>query len=110
MFSRNAAILLVSLVTASFGQTTTTLNLATQGRNADFSKFSFTRPLAQGSSLPSTCQVGQLFFHTAAPTGANVFSCASPNMWTGVGSAYSYTLPQATSSTLGGVIVGSGLA
>jgi hypothetical protein len=105
MFTRHGIVLLASLVIPAFGQTNTTLNLSTQGRNADFSNFPFTRPLTQGSSLPSTCQVGQLFFHTAAPIGANIFSCASPNTWAGVGSGYTYTLPQATTTTLGGVTV-----
>jgi hypothetical protein len=113
MFTRHSIVLLVSLVIpAAFGQTNTTLNLSTQGRNADFANFPFTRPLTQGSSLPSTCQMGQLFFHTAAPIGANIFSCVSPNTWAGVGSGYTYTLPQATATTLGGVTVpnNSGLA
>ncbi|MFL6352715.1 MAG: hypothetical protein ACJ74Z_12825 [Bryobacteraceae bacterium] len=107
MFTRHSILLLVSVVIPAFAQTNTTLNLSTQGRNADFSNFPFTRPLTQGSSLPSTCQVGQLFFHTAAPIGANIFSCASPNTWAGVGSGYTYTLPQASATTLGGVTVPS---
>src|SRR5947209_17629956 len=105
MFIRYAIVLLVSLGVPVYAQTTTTLNLSTQGRNADFSGFPFTRPLTQGSSLPATCQMGQLFFNTAAPLGTNVFSCVSPNTWTGVGSGYNYTLPQASSTTLGGITV-----
>lgn len=50
--------------------------------------------------------MGQLFFNTAAPLGTNVFSCVSPNTWTGVGSGFTYTLPQASATTLGGVTVG----
>jgi energy-coupling factor transporter transmembrane protein EcfT len=66
---RYPVVLLAVLTIPAFGQTTTTINLATQSRNADFSKFPFTRPLTQGSSLPATCQVGQLFFNTAAAAG-----------------------------------------
>ena len=105
MFIRHRIVILLSLVIPVFGQTNTTLNLSTQGRNADFSNFPFTRPLTQGSSLPSTCQMGQLFFNTAAPIGANIFSCVSPNTWAGVGSGYKYTLPQATATSLGGVSI-----
>ncbi|MGI8961578.1 MAG: hypothetical protein ACR2IV_17810, partial [Bryobacteraceae bacterium] len=105
MLTRHGIVLLVSLVIPAFGQTNTTLNLSTQGRNADFSNFPFTRPLTQGSSLPSTCQVGQLFFNTAAPIGANIYSCASPNTWAGVGSGYANALAPATATTLGGVTV-----
>jgi hypothetical protein len=112
MFTRH--VLLLALVAVSgFSQTATTLNLSTQSRNVDFSNFPFTRPLTQGSNLPSTCQVGQLFFNTAAPVGTNVVSCVSPNTWATVGGGgSSYVLPQASSTTLGGVTVPgvSGLA
>jgi hypothetical protein len=107
MLTRYATVLLVSLVAPAFCQTMTTLNLSTQGRNPDFSNFPFTRPLTQGPSLPSTCQIGQLYFNTAAPLGTNVFSCASPNTWTGVGSGYNYVLPQASSTILGGITIPS---
>jgi maleate cis-trans isomerase len=110
IFSRRAIVLLVLLRVLGFAQITTTLNLSTQGRNADFSKFPFTRPLTLGSSLPSTCQVGQLFFNTAAPGGTNVYACPARDTWTAVGSGNNYTLPQASSTTLGGVMIGSGLA
>ncbi len=35
-----------------------------------------------GASLPSTCQVGQLFFSTAAIAGANLYACTATNVWT----------------------------
>lgn len=60
----------------------TTLNLGTQGRNADFSNLSFTRPVTVGTSLPPTCQMGQLFFNSAAAAGSNLFGCTAPNTWT----------------------------
>jgi hypothetical protein len=72
------------LVGPAFGQTTpiTTVNLQTQGRNPDFSSFPFTRPATVGTSLPSTCQVGQLFFNSAATAGINLYACTSANVWT----------------------------
>jgi hypothetical protein len=78
VFVRHALPLALAAV-SGFGQTATTLTLSTRARNVDFSNFPFTRPLTQGSSLPSTCQVGQLFFNSAAAVGANVVSCISPN-------------------------------
>ena len=71
------------LVGQAFGQTTppTTVNLQTQGRNPDFSSFSFTRPIAVGTTLPSTCQVGQLFFNSAAAAGTNLYACTATNVW-----------------------------
>ena len=60
----------------------TTLNLGTQSRNADFSNLSFTRPVTVGTSLPATCQVGQLFFNRAATPGSNLYGCTAANTWT----------------------------
>jgi hypothetical protein len=102
---RFVVVLFGALTIPVFGQTATSIDLATQSRNADFSKFPFTRPLTQASSLPAACQLGQLFFNTAAPAGGNVFSCTLPGIWTAVGSAFNYILPQATATTLGGVII-----
>ena len=71
------------LVGCAFGQVgQTTVNLATQGRNVDFSTFPFTRPIAVGAALPATCQVGQLFFNSAATPGANLYGCTGVNLWT----------------------------
>jgi Malectin domain len=61
---------------------TTTVNLATQGRNPDFSTFPFTRPVTVGTTLPTTCQVGQLFFNTTVAPGTNLYGCTSANVWT----------------------------
>ena len=60
----------------------TTLNLGTQGRNADFSNLPVTRPATVGTTLPATCQVGQLFFSSSAPAGANLYGCTAVNVWT----------------------------
>jgi hypothetical protein len=98
MFVRYAILLFVSV--AVYGQTA--INLTNQSRDADFSGFNSTKPMSVGSALPSTCQVGQFFFNTAAPLGANVFACNQPNTWSSFGS---YTLPPAGASTLGGVSI-----
>lgn len=36
----------------------------------------------KGTTLPSTCQVGRLFFDTDATAGSNVYGCTSANTWT----------------------------
>src|ERR1700728_1791517 len=99
MFLKCGAViaLLSSIV---WGQTA--INLATQGRNIDFSAFPFTRPIAVGSGLPATCQTGQLFLNTAANLGGNLYGCMSQNSWVVMGG---YTLPPAGANTLGGVSV-----
>lgn len=95
---RRIAILVMATAIPALSQTS--INLATQGRNPDFSNFSFTRPATVGSSLPATCQVGQIFFNSAAQPGANIYVCAQANLWANIGS---FTLPAPTTSSLGGV-------
>lgn len=92
------------MASAAYGQTSTAVNLGSQSRNPDFSNFSFTRPVSVGTALPSTCQVGQLFFNSSAAAGANIFACTQPNAWTAMGVN---TLQPAGATTLGGVIVPS---
>jgi hypothetical protein len=72
----------LSLGPVIFGQSPTTINLSTQGRNADFSNLPITRPVTVGTTLPTTCLVGQLFFNSAASAGQNLFACTSVNTWT----------------------------
>jgi hypothetical protein len=67
-------------VTSQISQTS--VNLQTQSRNPDFSTFPFTRPVTVGTALPSTCQVGQLFFNSAAAAGVNLYACTATNVWT----------------------------
>ena len=63
----------------------TLVNLATQGRNVDFSNAAETRPAKVGTSLPSTCSAGDLFFNTSGTAGQNLFGCASSNTWALIG-------------------------
>ena len=80
IFSRIIVSMLLAAVPA-FSQITT-LNLSTQGRNADFSNLAVTRPVTVGASLPSSCQLGQLFFNSGAAAGSNLYGCTAPNTWT----------------------------
>ena len=86
---------MVWTVSVVSGQTNTTVNLGTQSRNPDFSAMPVTRPATVGTSLPSTCVVGQLFFNTAATAGNNLSSCTATNRWTAVGG---FTSPLAVAS------------
>lgn len=77
--------MMASAVMPICSQTTTnptTINLATQGRNPDFSTFTLTRPMSVGAILPATCVVGQLFFDTGAAAGQNIYGCTAINTWT----------------------------
>ena len=64
------------------GEGQTLVDLRTQSKSVDFSAAGSTKPMQTGSSLPSTCAVGQFFFLTTAPAGSNVYACNPVNSWT----------------------------
>lgn len=68
---------------ALFAQTQ--VSLTRQSKGADFTAFPSTKPAKMGSSLPSTCGIGELFFSTSAVPGQNLNACYAPNQWTLVG-------------------------
>jgi hypothetical protein len=41
--------------------------------------------LASGTTLPAQCAVGQIFFKSNAPAGANLYTCIAQNSWMAVG-------------------------
>jgi hypothetical protein len=84
------ALLSAAVALASYGQTTQ-INLATQGKNIDFTGAPFTRPLKTGTALPATCSPGDLFFKTDAAAGQNLYGCTAVNTW----------LPQSVSAPAG---------
>ncbi|MGB7759255.1 MAG: hypothetical protein WBL61_05470 [Bryobacteraceae bacterium] len=65
---------MVLVVWIAAGQTQ--IDLSTQAKNV---------PIKAGTSLPSTCAVGQIFFMTSAPTGANLYGCTAVNTWSAQG-------------------------
>ncbi len=78
-------LLLCGAVSAQ--QLPTSLNLAKQATNPDFSAMPVTRPVTVGTSLPSTCTIGQLYFNSSSSAGSNLSSCTSTNTWTVIGMA-----------------------
>lgn len=42
--------------------------------------------MQSGTTLPSTCSIGQTFFKTNAAAGANIYGCTAANTWTAEGS------------------------
>jgi hypothetical protein len=67
----------------------TLVDLRTQSKSIDFSAAASTKPMQTGSSLPSTCAVGQFFFLTTAAAGSNVYACNPANTWTVEGNGLS---------------------
>jgi hypothetical protein len=80
---RWAALFMLASAIPALSQTS--INLATQSKNPDFSNFPFTRPLTVASSLPATCQLGQILFNSAAQPGANLYVCGQANVWANIG-------------------------
>jgi len=60
----------------------TQLDLHFQSRDIDFSAANATKPFKSGTSLPSVCSVGEMFFWLNAPAGENLYGCTSLNAWT----------------------------
>ncbi|HXR78918.1 MAG TPA: hypothetical protein VN737_23285 [Bryobacteraceae bacterium] len=68
------------LAGCAFGQTQ--LDLRTQSKSVDFSSSPSTRPVQVGTTLPASCQTGQLFFKSDATAGLNLYGCTATNAWT----------------------------
>ena len=73
---------LTALALALPVQAQTRIDLRTQTKSVDFSSSSSTKPFKTGTSLPSSCTVGETFFKSDAPAGQNVYGCTSTNTWT----------------------------
>jgi hypothetical protein len=70
-----AALLLAGCLWRGAGQTGQRIDINTQAN------------LRAGTTLPDQCTPGQLFFKTDAPSGSNLYTCASTNVWAPVGVA-----------------------
>jgi hypothetical protein len=74
-----------------YGQTT--VDLRTQTKNVDFSGAQSTRPVKTGTTLPSNCLVGELFFKSDSAAGKNMHTCAPANIWSPVASSTDAAAP-----------------
>jgi hypothetical protein len=84
-------------VCATLLMASTRVDLKSQAINADFGSFTMTRPFQTGTSLPSTCVGGDMFFKTDATAGSNLYGCTSTNTWKAQGStSQGSSAPQAT--------------
>src|ERR1700693_680352 len=80
MFYRQAVLASVLLASAASGQTL--VDLKNQSKSVDFSGAITTKPFKAGTILPATCGVGEAFYQTNAPAGANLYTCTALNAWT----------------------------
>jgi hypothetical protein len=72
---------LVAVLAAAGLSGQTLVDLQNQTKKADFANMPFTRPAKTGSTLPTTCIVGEMFFSTSSSPGGNLFLCSSTNTW-----------------------------
>ncbi len=61
----------------------TQIQMGTQAREINFSGAPYTRPVKTGTTLPATCNVGDMFFKVDTPPGRNLYGCAVTNTWSG---------------------------
>jgi hypothetical protein len=83
----------------AFGQTQ--LDLRTQSKSVDFSSSPSTRPVQVGTTLPVSCQTGQLFFKSDAPAGSNLYGCTATNAWSAQSGSGALGTPATMISQLG---------
>jgi hypothetical protein len=74
-----AAVLFLAHLAA--GQTVINGNRVITG-SWDASSATSTKPAKSGTTLPSTCAAGEVYFKTDAVAGRNIFLCTSANNWT----------------------------
>ena len=67
------------MIGAARGQTQ--IDLRTQGKNIDFSAAAHTRPSKTGTTIPSSCTIGETFLKTDASAGRNLYVCTAANLW-----------------------------
>ncbi len=74
--------LFIAAFAAASALAQTKIDLKTQAGDVDFSGAVSTKPVTMGTSLPASCAVGQFFFLSTAPAGANLYGCSAVNQWT----------------------------
>jgi hypothetical protein len=77
-------VLILAVVASAAAQTK--IDLRTQGKSVDFSLATSTKPSKTGTAFPATCSIGETFFKTDAPAGANLYGCTAANIWSVQGS------------------------
>jgi hypothetical protein len=75
-------LLMAALIPACSGQTPTLVDLKAQSRNVDFTSAATTSPFKSGTTLPSACSVGAMYYLSNATPGSNLYGCTASNVWT----------------------------
>lgn len=59
----------------------TKVNLRTQSGDIDFRNADKTSPFKVGTTLPTVCSPGELFFLTNTTSGGNIYGCSAIDLW-----------------------------
>jgi hypothetical protein len=90
---------LIWLISSMHGQNL--VDLRTQTKNVDFSGAASTIPAKSGTTLPATCNAGEMFFNANNTPGQNLYTCAPANTWTLLGGGSSSTNGTVSTAALG---------
>jgi len=81
-FTRTSICIYALEIAIGIAHGQTMVDLRTQSKSVDFSLATATKPFKSGTIFPSTCSVGEIFYKSDAPAGANVYGCTATNAWT----------------------------
>jgi hypothetical protein len=84
---------LTALLVCLSGLSQTQIDLTTQTKRVDFTSAVSTKPVKTGTVLPPICVVGDLYFKSDAPAGANLYACVAANTWAAQGGSGGTDLP-----------------
>jgi hypothetical protein len=77
------AVFVWAWLTMTWAQTT--IHLASQGRQADFSNYSITRPARGVDALPAQCQTGEMVYLKTGSTQGTAYICSATDTWSSLG-------------------------
>lgn len=73
------------VMTMGIGAGQTRVSVKNQGRDFDLSDAARVRPFTVTTTLPATCQAGEMRFRTDVVPGHNLYGCAGNNLWVPMG-------------------------
>jgi len=76
-------------------------------QTVDYSSVPVTKPITVGTSVPVTCQTGQLFFNPSALPGQNLLGCVGTNVWVTLGGITANSVAPAIPSSMASVTFNS---
>lgn len=79
---RNRRAIVAAGLVIALANAQTLVDLRTQSKSVNFTAANYTSPFQSGTSLPTSCSVGQAYFETNTAAGLNLYGCTATNSWT----------------------------